>query len=168
MPSAHRSSTLPSSLRSVISPILGRIQSSDRGAARERNARTTANRTSHFEQWCHAKGFHDTTFEFTAPEEAGSVLAAYAQEIAEGKGLAGRTTPTLRRFRVIFAQRLHQSSRKGTPTRVSFVTQPTGAVTDFTSLFLIAFLQPQRSGPRLAVPSASQSPSRCFITLWIE
>ena len=38
-------------------------------------------------------GFRDITFEFTTPEEAGLVLAAYAQEIAEGKGLTGRTIP---------------------------------------------------------------------------
>ena len=93
MPSVGGYPTLASSLRSAISPILGRIASSDKGEARERNVRTAANITSHFEQWCYTRGFSDTTFEFIAPEEAGSVVAAYAQEIAERKYSTGRTAP---------------------------------------------------------------------------
>ena len=86
-------SSLPAPLRTAIAPVLARIATSDRGAARERNDRTAASRTSHFGSWCKARGFQDLTFAYTGPAEAGAILAAYAQEIAEGNGIVGKQRP---------------------------------------------------------------------------
>ena len=92
-PGASSASTLPAPFRALITSTVDRINSSDRGAARERNAATAANRASHFGRWCSRFGFSDLAFEFTSAEEAGTILAAYAQEIAEDKGLAKKTHP---------------------------------------------------------------------------
>ena len=96
MPRSDPASSLSSSTRAALAPTLARIIATDRGPARERNARTTTARTNHFARWCSHRGFHDLSFAYTTPAEAGQILAAYAQEIAEGRGIKRTAQPDVK------------------------------------------------------------------------
>lgn len=75
---------------------MARLKSADRGSARERNDCTALARDSHFVHWDRKHGFANFAFQCTTQEETGQVLAAYAQEIAEGKGIKGTTQPHIK------------------------------------------------------------------------
>ena len=82
--------------RAALAPTLARIVATNRGPARDRNARTTAARSRHFYRWCAPRGFHDLPFVYTTPAEAGQIPAAYAQEIAEGRGIKRTAQPDVK------------------------------------------------------------------------
>ena len=96
MPGSSPASSLSTSVRSALAPSLACILATDRGSTRERNDRTARARTCHFSRWCLDLGFNDPSFAYTAPQEAGQILAAYAQEIAEGKGIKGTSQPDVK------------------------------------------------------------------------
>ena len=92
-PGASPADSLSDTCRAAIAPALARLKSADRGSARERNDRTALARASHFVHWGRKHGFADFAFQCTTQEETGQVLAAYAQDIAEGQGIKGTTQP---------------------------------------------------------------------------
>lgn len=83
-PGASTSDGLSDSYRSAIAPALARLKSADRGLTRKRNERTALAQALHFVCWGWKRGFADFAFQHTSQTETGEVLAAYAQEIAEG------------------------------------------------------------------------------------
>ena len=96
MPGPISSSCISTAIRAAVAPTLARIIASDRGSVRERNHGTAISRADHFIRWCHRRNFSDTSFSFTNPQEAGEILAAYAQEIAEGHGIKKTQHPDVK------------------------------------------------------------------------
>ena len=96
MPGPSSPPGLSHPISSAIAPTLARISAADRGSTRERNHQTALSRANHFVAWCTARRFSDTSFTVTSPQEAGEILAAYAQEVSEGDGLARTTQPDIK------------------------------------------------------------------------
>ena len=96
LPGTRASSGLQDSWSSAIAPTLARIRATDRGAVRARNLGTAIARADHFVAWAKAKGFHDVAFAHTSPQDAGSIIAAYAQEVAEGSSIKSTSQPHLK------------------------------------------------------------------------
>ena len=92
-PRSRPSDGLLNSCRVSIVPNLVRLKSAHRGSARERNDHTALAQASHSVGWDWKRGFVDFAFQYTQQAEVGKVLAAYAQEIAEGEGIKCTTQP---------------------------------------------------------------------------
>ena len=96
MPGAHTSAGLENSWSSAIAPTLARIRATDRGAVRARNVGTAISRANHFVAWARAKGFHNVAFTYTSPQDAGDIIAAYVQEVAEGTSIKSTSQPHIK------------------------------------------------------------------------
>ena len=95
-PRARPADGLSDSSRAALAPTLRRIRDSDRGTIRASNDRTARSRAKHFIDWGTSKGFTDFAFEHTSRADAGEVLSAFAQEIAEGSGILNTPQPCIK------------------------------------------------------------------------
>ena len=96
LPSSGSASSLSDPCRTAITSTLDRIRATDRGSVRARNRQTAVSRAEHFVHWGASKGFSDVAFEYTSPAEAGEIIAAYAQEVAEGASLKHTSQPHIK------------------------------------------------------------------------
>ena len=96
VPTSRPTDGLSDFSRAAIEPTLRRIMHTDRGTTRALNDQTARSRAKHFVDWGASKGFTDFAFKYTPPADAGEILSAFAQEIAEGAGILKTPQPCIK------------------------------------------------------------------------